>query len=320
MSWDERLADPAALPEGPLGHRIGPFLAWQAARWPRLAEARAALAGMRTRELRAGSRRVLVQFNPARAVSTTAAVDPGSVAARPCFLCPGALPPEERGLAFGDDWVLLANPAPILPDHLVLAHRAHRPQAVGDALGALVDLAAAAEGRLAVIYNGPACGASAPDHLHLQAVAAGLLPEEEAGWRAAEGAPAWAIAEPGRGILGFAGRPDAVRGALAEAVAVLGEGGEPRLNLLATARGGRVLALLFPRAAHRPACFWAPEPGRRMVSPGALDMAGALVTVREQDFLRLDEAAVAEIYREVTLPPERARAAFAAIERSRPHA
>jgi hypothetical protein len=325
VSWEERLVAPGSFGPGPLAAQVGPFLAWQAARWPRLAEARAGLTALRVREIRAGARRVEVQFNPGRAVSTTAPVDPGSVAARPCFLCPGALPPEERGLAFGPDWVLLANPAPILPDHLVLAHRAHRPQAVGDALGALVDLAAAAAGRLAVIYNGPACGASAPDHLHLQAVAAGLLPEERAAWDADPGGAgccAWAVCEPGRGILCVAGEAAAVRRALGDAVSALAAGAphEPLLNLLCAARGRRVLGLLFPRAAHRPACFFAPEPARRLVSPGALDMGGALVTVREPDFEALDSAAVEVIYREVTPPLHTLRAVLAPLPGRLAHA
>jgi hypothetical protein len=332
--WAARLLDldsAASFGPGALGPRLPRFLAWQAERWPRLAAARASLEEIHVKELRCGDRRVLAQFNPARAVSTTAAVDAASIAARPCFLCPGSLPPEERGLPFQADWVLLANPAPILPGHLVLAHRAHRSQAVVDALPAMVELAVATADRCAVIYNGPACGASAPDHLHLQAVDAGLLPEEQAGWHPA-GEPfltrphleAWAVLEEGRTYLGFRGEPARVRRALTAAVealaTALGDPGEPLLNLLVAARGVEVLALLFPRAAHRPARYGAPEPERMLISPGALDMAGALVTVRAQDFARLDAPTALGIYREVSLPPATLRPVIALLQRRLSHA
>ncbi|MFH1464852.1 MAG: DUF4922 domain-containing protein [Pseudomonadota bacterium] len=333
-AWAGRFVDresAASFGHGALGPRLARFLDWQADRWPRLAAARAGLAEVQVRAVQAGGRRVLVQFNPARAVSTTAAVDATSVAARPCFLCPAHLPAEERGLPFQTQWVLLANPAPILPGHLVLAHRDHRPQAAVDALPALVDLAAATADRCAVIYNGPAAGASAPDHLHLQALDAGLLPEERVAWTTPEPPflerphlRAWAALEEGRTLIGFRGQPVRLKRALAAAVealaTVLGTPEEPRLNLLCTARGGDVLALLFPRAAHRPACYFAPEPERLAVSPGALDMAGALVSVRAADFARLDAPTVAAIYREVSLAPATLRPVLDLLQRRLSHA
>jgi hypothetical protein len=323
QGWAGRFVPRGALPPASalpsLGERLAPFVTWQAGCWPRLAAAIEGLAAVRTRELRLGPRQFLAQINPGRVVNATAPVDAGSIQARPCFLCPGNLPPEEKGLAFGRHWVLLANPAPILPQHLVLAHREHRPQRVHDAIPALVELAVATAGHAACIYNGPACGASAPDHMHLQALAAGLLPEERAAWAVVDGAPAeaiiqrprlkaWVVRAPGPVVLAFHGQPQAVAKALWAARdalgAVQGEPEEPRLNLLAVGRGGDLLALVFPRAAHRPACFFADEPHRVLVSPGSIDMAGLLVTVRHQDFERLDEALVESIYRETTMGPE----------------
>jgi len=323
--WAGRIVAPGS-PGGPpaagtLADALEGYVAWQAARWPRLAGARAALPGVRTREVEVGRPPCRVQWNPARTVSTTARVDPETVAARPCFLCPSALPPEERGLAFGPDAVILANPAPVLPDHLVVVARDHVPQAVGTALPLLVAAAVAFGGRFAAFYNGPRSGASAPDHLHLQAVRGGVLPAE----RAATAGPgpgdcpivrgpdleAWGLEGQGRPILAFRGTPGQVEAALRAAVEVLGEvrpdAPEPLLNLLAVGVPEGVLALLFPRAAHRPACFHEEGPGRCLVSPGAVDVAGEVVSVREEDFRALDAALVARILSEVSLDRPRVR-------------
>jgi hypothetical protein len=322
--WEDRLAPRGALSEalwrGGLGPRLGPFVDWQAGCWPRLAAAREGLAAVISRGIDLGEREVRAQFNPGRVVNTTSEVDAASIAARPCFLCPGNLPPEERGLVFEQDWVLLANPAPILPQHLVLAHREHRPQLSRDAIATLVALAEATAGHAVCIFNGAACGASAPDHLHLQALAPGLLPEERAAWEVVRGAPAeelfrrpglraWVRRAPGPVVLAFHGEPAAVRRALEAAREALGaaqgEPEEPRLNLLAAGGEGGVLALLFPREAHRPAEYYADEPERLLISPGTIDMAGLLVTVRPQDYERLDADLVRSLYRQTTIGPAR---------------
>ena len=114
---------------------------------------------------------------PHRLQSTTARVDAASIGARPCFLCLQNLPLEQRGVAVGDEWVALCNPFPILERHLTIVHRQHVPQRLAGRIGALLGLARALPGCF-VIYNGPECGASAPDHLHFQAADRALFPIE----------------------------------------------------------------------------------------------------------------------------------------------
>lgn len=321
-AWDDRIVGVQQIGvAGPLASALPAFVRWQVARWPRLADARAALGNVSTRSLRVADRTLQMQFNPARAVSTTAKVDAASIQARPCFLCPANLPAEEHGLPFGDAWVVLPNPAPILMDHLVVAHRQHIPQTVHAAVGPLLDFALASQGVVTALYNGPKSGASAPDHLHLQAVAADLLPEEQfvVGARvrgelpgapvgAGEGFTAWRAEGAGREILGIAGtRAGVERGLRAAIDGLAPDGSEPALNLLARADlNGELVVLVFPRGAHRPAMFFADDPAKRIVSPGVIDMAGVIVTVRESDFEQLDPDAVAQIYREVTLAPDAA--------------
>ncbi len=143
----------------------------QATAWPLLARGLAGLAQARTRTLRIGSARVAVRHIPHRLQSTTARVDAASIGARPCFLCLQNLPPEQRGVAIGEEWVALCNPFPILERHLTIVHREHVPQRLAGRIGALL-ASRRRFPRFFVIYNGPECGASAPDHLHFQAATA----------------------------------------------------------------------------------------------------------------------------------------------------
>jgi len=298
------------------------FHAWQTERWPRLRDSLRALDDVETRVLSLGSRRVTLQWNPGRVASTTAKVDAASLRARPCFLCPGNLPPEEFGLAAGEDLVLLANPAPIVPLHLVAAHRSHRTQALAPVLDAAVALAAATAGHLMVFYNGPRCGASAPDHIHLQAVESGWTPDEalagpgiarQAGGRVLfDGGEVEVLALRGssRVLTVIRGSARGVAAAVGRAMEALGAvtepADEPTANLLLTGDSGAVTALLYPRGAHRPACYTAEGPEQRLISPGALDMAGLVITVREQDYRGVDEETLAGIFEETSLDEGRA--------------
>lgn len=327
-SWREHLITPRdvlgeSADTSSLSQLLRAFVPWQAERWPQLQASRVALADVEQRSIQVGARAVTVQFNPGRTVNSTAKVDAATIKKRRCFLCAGSLPPEEKGLPFGPDLVILANPFPILQMHLVIAHRMHRPQDAGIALDGLLDFALATEGSLTVIYNGPRSGASAPDHLHLQAVACGKLPEEIHALSALSrgevpGAllfeldhlKVWSDDSSGRWIVGFVGSRETVGGAARVVIDALGQGldgdEEPPLNLVATGgRPGEVVLLLFPRGAHRPACYFADEPHRRVVSPGAIDMAGVVVTVRREDYARLRPEDLVGIFGEVSRPEDR---------------
>jgi hypothetical protein len=143
--------------------------------WPQLAQGVEGLARAHTRWARISWFEVCIRHIPHRVVSTTAAVDPESVAKRPCFLCAENLPPEEEGMQFDENFTIYCNPFPIVDRHLTIAYREHRLQRIANQLGNMLDLAAALPGYL-IIYNGPECGASAPDHLHFQAGSRSLLP------------------------------------------------------------------------------------------------------------------------------------------------
>jgi hypothetical protein len=314
--------------------------------WPRLSEGYVGLARARVREIRGDSWGVQVQCNPRRIVSTGANIAPEAVRRRPCFLCPGNLPPEQQAIRYREDYLVLCNPMPIFPGHLTIAHARHLPQSLPGHLGTLLRLAADLGPGTTILYNGPLSGASAPDHLHFQAVPAGLMPVEgeipasrkraEAGrW---DGAAVFRTVGLGRGILVIEGaEPEPVAALAGKVITGLGrlagdapgqpcpsggEGGaaethlaslsgesmppagpsadaEPMLNALCahTKEGWRLI--LFPRKRHRPGNYFREGRGGYLVSPGAVDMAGVVITPREEDFLALTPELVAGIYRDV---------------------
>lgn len=242
-------------------------------------------------------------------------MDRESIAKRPCFLCAASRPPEQEGLAWGEDFTLLCNPFPIVERHLTVVHREHRPQLVQGQVGTMLDLAEALPGSF-VVYNGPQCGASAPDHLHLQAGSRDGLPvAREAEGRAGPALEVWGLRAL---LLRGADRArvlDETDRAIALLSAVTGRAPEPWCNVAAfhdRATGFKVV--LFPRSKHRPDAF---HTGELAVSPAAIDLSGILVAPFQRDFERLSGEDVAAVYREVTLPEDQFRDVVARLESRR---
>lgn len=321
MSWQAVVLDLAA--DEPLDQRIERLLAQQRAAWPMFRDGERALAQVRTRRLSDGAATILVQANPGRRRSTHAKVDPRSIAERPCFLCPQNMPVEERGIAF-DELVVLPNPFPILPFHLTAADRQHRPQQLRGRVGRLLALAAAAGPELAVFYNGPRCGASAPDHFHFQICSAAGIPLLRELAALGEQPRGVVYDTFGRSVVRFASADHTLvqagveqlleRLAADEAAARPGEApDEPMVNVIAHRADGRLTALVFPRKAHRPARYFAAGAERLAVSPAALEMAGILVVAEEEDLDRIDLAAARSIYEDVSLEPSRLERLLAPI-------
>ena len=320
MSWDARSLTEAELEpfadESLAGNwpaQIRALIAQQQHTWPQLREAITGLQQVEYRRFSIHGNEVLAQFNPKRIVSTAAKVDVASIQARPCFLCTDNLPTEERGLAFGEDYVVLCNPFPVLPNHLVISARQHTPQAIAATFGSLLDVTRALGADFFTLYNGPRCGASAPDHLHFQAAEAALLPI----WRDLARGPldCWssvadveAITLPGYRInmLGAAGSDRVAllawfERALSTLAAITENREEPLLNLLATFKDGRWCVLLLPRQRHRPTCYDAEGEAQLTISPAAIDLGGVVVVPQPAHFARLTATALEQIYAEVTL-------------------
>jgi hypothetical protein len=226
------------------------------------------------------------------------------------------LPPEEKGLAYGDDLVILCNPFPIVRNHLSIVHRCHVEQTMAGRFERVLDLAKELAPDLFVLYNGPQCGASAPDHFHVQAGARQGLPLESHAARIRERVVARAdgvqLLTPDEYHLNLLIYRGSNRPALArwfyQTIDILAEltasPAEPLINLIMTFDHPNWTIYLFPRAKHRPACYFAEGDDKLLVSPGAIDVAGYVVVPVEAHFQRIDATAVKQIFSEVTLMPE----------------
>jgi hypothetical protein len=279
-----------------LARAVERLFAQQQAAWPLLARGLAGLAQARTKTLRIAEAQLALRHIPHRLQSTTARVDAASIGARPCFLCEQNLPLEQRGLALGEEWVALCNPFPILERHLTIVHRRHVPQRLAGRSAALLELARALPACF-VIYNGPECGASAPDHMHFQAADRALFPIEAdtQGRQGLVDHPSRPIVLRGDSRDRLAARVDRVVAALGE---MTGRKPEPLVNLAACEAQGQLTVFLFARHKHRPAAF---ERGELLLSPAAIDLSGVPVTPREQDYERLTAETLAAVFDEVML-------------------
>jgi hypothetical protein len=312
MSWNQILQiDPG--PDVPLRQRIDALFAQQCETWPLLREGEAALAGMQKKTLTLDGESVVVQVNPARWRSTLAKTDAKAVAARACFLCPENMPAEERGMEF-EDLVVMPNPFPVLPLHCTIAGREHQPQRIADRIDSFLRLAEAIGSDLATFYNGPRCGASAPDHFHFQAGRADAIPILAQRQRQAGGRAVVAHSSFGRRFLIFESNSAAkVRDSIERTIDALrqidtaaGESlDEPMFNLLAHFDDARFRVVLFPRAAHRPACYFKTGSDQLTISPAVLEMCGVLVTTESEHFARLDAEIARDIYDEVSIDARR---------------
>jgi hypothetical protein len=279
--------------------------------WPLLANGIHGLREARTRSVLAAGSEVLVRHIPHRAASTTAKVDRASIAKRPCFLCEENLYPEQVGIAFGPSHAIYCNPFPVVGRHVTVVHRDHRPQRIEGQLETMLSLAEALPGYF-IVYNGPECGASAPDHAHLQAGSSEGLPL----LREVAGVPGPAIEVHGLRALLFRSRErPPLRREIGRALGVLAsvtaKSPEPLCNVAVFRElDGGLAAVVFPRARHRPAAYFT---GELTVSPAAIDVAGILVAPVPGDFERLTGRDVESVFREVTLPEAQFREAVARL-------
>ena len=305
------------------------FISSQLDKWELARKNHEALDHVRIRKFMLQGNEILVQFNPARALSTCARLDKESVEARPCFLCVSNKPEEQDSLRIRLDepFSLRVNPYPILPGHLTISSECHQWQTLAgkesrQLPGRLVEwLDNHFEKGYTVFYNGARCGASAPDHFHFQAVRQTdvpfirewdrlLLEADQCGYERLDNGGsciAYRIHSyicPIRAFVTDKGTATSVRLVTDYLRTLPSHEGEPepRYNLFAWKDPVHGFTLTyFPRAVHRPKCYTATGPEQLMVSPGALDMGGIIVTAREEDFEKINEERLLQIYQEVSL-------------------
>lgn len=273
----------------------------------------AGLAHVKSRKLAFDGFDMMVQFNPERIRSSAAKVDAKSIEARPCFLCQNNLPKEQRGIPVLDKYMILVNPFPIFPEHLTIPHLDHTDQLIEDKFGDMLEISRLLE-EFTVFYNGPKCGASAPDHFHFQAGIKRFMPIEfdyrkglffhDATQKNGVEIISWR--DYGRSIITFSGRE---KKQLEEALAKVFEElkylqpyeAEPMLNILSSFYQGRWHIHVFPRKLHRPWQYFEEGEKQILLSPASVDMGGVLITPREEDFDKLTTGDAKNIFDQVCL-------------------
>ena len=303
------------------------FTATQFEKWELCRKNHEALKGIKTKCVNIGGNTIKVQFNPARAVSTLAKLDKSSIDARPCFLCTKNKPEEQDSISIdaGMRFSIRINPYPILPGHLTISSEEHIPQTLADKAEMQLPMRILQKiedyfGQgYAIFYNGAKCGASAPDHFHFQAARKKDIPfiaqwneifksaieDDIAGIQSGDVCKAYSVngfACPIKVFTSLSGNIDtALLFNYLDSLPVHEGEPEPRYNMFAWRDDeGRFICAYFPREAHRPSCYFAEGEEQILVSPGALDMAGLIVTPREEDFRKINEADITRIYKEVS--------------------
>ncbi len=283
------------------------FFEAQLREWPLAHDNNEALAHVWSRELHSTKlpTALRVQCNPARMVSTGASIDKASIAARPCFLCHANRPEEQRCLALNESFEWLVNPFSILRGHYTIASTTHRRQNIIEAYDSLIQAVKALPEEYIVFYNGPKCGASAPDHLHLQAGIGTGIPLVEYAKSITDMGHLQAIAPFGyQAYLIRNAEGTDTFGQLYNQLPIPEGEYEPRINVVAFHKGEQVNLIVIPRRAHRPRCYTAEGESKYLISPGALDMCGLLVTPRAEDYERLSISQALDILCEVGVRTE----------------
>ena len=280
-------------------------------------------------EMRQLSDQLKVQFNPARIVSTGAKIDKHTLGERPCFLCERNRPKEQMTKQIDDHFQLLVNPFPILPVHFTIPATKHQPQSIYRHYGEMHRLLSL-HSELMVFYNGPKCGASAPDHLHFQAGTSGVLPLQTNWQRLSRNltdvislndeekisvlrdflVPAFVI------ISKSEDSDEELFHRLYRSMPMRGDESEPMMNIIAWRKGDEFISVVIPREKHRPDAYFAEGEVQMMVSPGALDMAGLIITPREEDFSKINLDKATALLRECGISAEKMEAIVSNLKAS----
>lgn len=320
---------------------IEKFVGDQLSVWPLAAANFRALKNVETRSLTVGGLEVRLQHNPARIRSSAAKVDKASLQTRKCFLCAENRPPEQRHLEFEGrkerKYDVLINPYPIFPNHLVIARNIHTPQSIWHRMTDMTDLARH-HPSFTIFYNGPKCGASAPDHFHFQACPHGLMPLEadidknidlmQASGETPEAldyvtsvqdANLYHYGKFTRGVFVLTARTSKSMAKLfyrlVDCLPQREDETEPMFNLLcwyrkspsqkllgiSHGRFGEYRAVLLARDKHRSHHYFSDGPDHLTMSPGCADMAGLFIVPNEEDYAKLNAPLLEEMLSEVSV-------------------
>jgi hypothetical protein len=294
---------------------IKTFFQEQLAEWPLAKQNYEALNRVKVKDFDLGGAVVRVQFNPERMRSSAAKVDAKSIQERKCFLCPANLPPEQRGISFGHNYQILVNPFPIFPVHLTIPDMDHVDQLILGRFGDMLELAQTLND-FVVFYNGPKCGASAPDHIHFQAGNKGFLPLEKEALTvkrelvlATDELLCFTLPDYHRNVIVIeSANRNEIEMLFNRIYAVLeikdGEK-EPMLNIVTWFENGKWITCIFTREVHRPGCYFAEGDKNILLSPASVDLSGVCVLPLEKDFEKITADDIKTVFSEICVSNEK---------------
>jgi len=290
------------------------FINWQIDNWELAKHNYIGLEAIKKKEFHFDGFNLQLQFNPGRIVSTSAKIDAKSIGERPCFLCSNNLPKEQKALLCDTNYLLLVNPFPIFEQHFTIPHFNHIPQEIFSSFGDMLLIAKELGEKYTLFYNGPQCGASAPDHLHFQASPKNAIPiEKQTGFLLknseviynSESVSIYAVKNYLRNLFLiesnniFAAQEEfnKLYNSLKE---ITNFHLEPLINVLVTFdKAWRVY--IFPRKAHRPKEFFFEGDEKILISPATVDFGGLLITPRQEDFDKITKETIINIFEQTSI-------------------
>lgn len=295
------------------------LLAQQKEKWQLLNSNYADLDSVEFRELEIEGLNFKIQFNPHRMISSTAKVDEQSIKDRGCFLCTANLPKEQKAVQYGNDYLILVNPYPIFPEHFTISKIKHLPQRIKKSIEDLLNLSRDLGSFFTVFYNGPECGASAPDHLHFQACTKNIMPIEtqyvfikDNMCRFIGGNSKLKVFASNIFLRKFISFESTSKIELLNIFKILydgfaklpGTGIEPKMNIISNYDNGKWRVILFPRRKHRPDFYFKEGAEKILISPAASDYGGITITPRKEDFEKLTGQNIFEMFSEISVTTE----------------
>ncbi len=288
--------------------------------WAQITEGYSWLETVETKIFRFEGFEIKIQFNPGRLKSSSAKVDAKSIKERKCFLCPENLPELQKGIEYKDGYIILVNPFPIFPEHFTLPHVEHKAQNIKNSFSTLLSLSKDLSKYYSVFYNGPFCGASAPDHMHFQAGTKFFMPIEN-DFHQLKNEYGEIIYDQNdliitgiddglRKFISFEGTDDKILINVFEDFykhynAISKDGREPMMNILSFYEeefGWRVL--IFVREKHRSSHYFAEGENNILLSPASVDLGGVCITPLEKDFNKITKENIIEIFQEIGIGKE----------------
>ena len=259
-------------------------------------------------------------FNPARVRSVMADVSPEALQKRACFLCPDGLEPLQLTTVWnsptGQTYFIRVNPFPIFNHHFTISSSIHERQTFAPHMESMLHLAQEMP-EMSIFYNGPMCGASAPDHMHFQAVPRHSMPIEDhfdtnyANAVLVQESDLHSHLAALEKVLSMASIPEnASQTGSLTAGASRTEEWEPRWNIISwyepasspnslIASSPKFNTIIFFRRESRPQCFFAPENERILFSPGTVEMGGVGIVANRESFDRITPEVLRDMIQEV---------------------